>query len=253
MTAPAFINLGPLAFHSNTSHAALGGIPLQYPTNVVLGQRLVAAVFGDDLASGAMSWGSAGGEGADWPLIGRVNDGGQRTLAVFSKLADQGDVDNSAINGFNIFTPVSSTNGLGKEIGQIAAYAPSGAVEAAGTNSGTGTAVAPSSITTSANEELAVMIAAYETTSDIQAITGNTGGTWSESQSQTSLGYTLSFQQAAMPTAGTISGGSATISSALFWQNVTFAIQGVRIVTTDLLAAIDNISGVVDRPIPVTS
>lgn len=251
MTMPAFKQLGPFAFHSNTSHAAFGGIPVIFPSTIALGDRLVVAVFGDDGASGAMSWGTAGGESGDWPLIAAVGDGGQKTLAVFSRMATQADV-NQAGSGFELFTPVSSTNGLGREVGQMAAYAPSGAVEASGSNSGTGTAVAPSSITTSADDELAIMIATYESTSDIVAITGNSGGVWSESAPNTALGYTLSFQQADMPTAGVISGGSATISSSLFWQNVTFALKRTNLIVCDFLSPLALISGVSDIAGPLT-
>lgn len=244
MTAPAPIALSNVNVSDTTS------INVYYPVGVVLGQQLVAAAFGDDgfntLAAAALTWNTPSG----WSAIPAVLAGGRRSLASFRKTADDSDVT-ASFAGSTLTITATSHNGDGLSIGVMASYAPAASHEAAGAASATTNSVAPSSITSANNNELAVAIIAYESTSDVGDIAGATGGTWAQSWpsidgTEFGAGITLDFQHCALPTAGTLSGGGAPLSSSLRWLCQTFALISPNVVTVDISSPLDVLRGVSD-------
>lgn len=217
-----------------------------YAPNVALGQKMFIAVYGDDLITGSASWDTPSG----WTTTG-AQSVGHRGMSVFERVATSTDVAHS-IAGDNVTVTCTSTNGGGPAIGQMQVVNDANASESITTNTAASTTVTPGSITTTKDNSAAFMCVAYESSSSIDAIVGNTGGTWAAQAPTLANGFMLDWQIAQMPTAGTISGGSAAISSSLRWLNVCFGLQGSNIVTADFISQLAFAGGVSDiKPLEI--
>ena len=97
------------------------------------------------------------------------------------------------------------------------------------TGAGTGTTVSDTGVTTLGADRLALnLIAINDDLTGIASFTGETGGNWAQVatfESSTGTDGTVALQTAAMASAGTIDGGSATITSDA-WGVVGFALIG---------------------------
>lgn len=101
-------------------------------------------------------------------------------------------------------------------------------VESAATNSGNSSTPAPASVTTSVNGGLAVFHLGNSTNRTAGDITGETGGDYAEAYADYTPGsskFALETQTAAMATAGTISGGTCTLSASAKWVVICFGIK----------------------------
>lgn len=97
---------------------------------------------------------------------------------------------------------------------------------------GTGTTVSDCGVTTNGEDRLACNFVGVNLNTSIAAFTGMTGGTWVEAVAEfsttTGTDAALQLQTAAMASAGTIDGGTATITSA-GWGVAGFAIIGTTL------------------------
>lgn len=114
--------------------------------------------------------------------------------------------------------------------GQIARYSTSALTsptEGAATNSGSSASAAPSSVTTAGADRLVICLIATDSSSTTTAaISGATGGTWTESAAeQTGISLTNDYQHSAIAVAGTLSGGTAALSGSAAWRSITFALK----------------------------
>lgn len=110
------------------------------------------------------------------------------------------------------------------------------------TNFGTGTTVTDRSVQTLGSDRLAVSLLAVAANQALDDFTGETGGDWAEAVAEfASATGTLQVQTAQMPSAGTIDGGSFTISSA-DWGVISFGI--IPEITAGVTASIGFMSAV---------
>ncbi|MEM2129705.1 MAG: M14-type cytosolic carboxypeptidase, partial [Candidatus Bathyarchaeia archaeon] len=102
--------------------------------------------------------------------------------------------------------------------------------ESAAFTSGLGTTIsAPSSVTTSGNNQLVVAFVFVTYNNAVSSFTGETGGDWQETipEYTTTSGSRgcIQLQTAMMFSAGTITGGSCTMTSSQAWGVLAFAIK----------------------------
>jgi hypothetical protein len=243
-TAPTFGGLG--AASVGTTDAS--GLTVPYAPGVTLGAKLLVALFGDDGPTGQVNWVAASG----WSAVVSTAGGAfsRYRLSAFEKIADASDVAASlAGSSTPAFTITGSAGGgVGVSIGQMAVAPYGTTTEATGvTGLSSGTSVSPASITSSADNSLAVFIAAWQSTSDIDAVAGNSGGTWAKEPAVTTgFDYSLAWQHAPLASAGTISGGSAALSSTLLNWGISFAVKGCNLLAVDFVSPLTTISGVAD-------
>ena len=94
---------------------------------------------------------------------------------------------------------------------------------------GASSPLVPASLTTGTNNSLAVEVHAIRASSTIPAPTGESGGNWSEPLEQSNItNTTIGIFVSDMATAGTISGGSATLGTSAKWMSFTFELKEVQ-------------------------
>jgi hypothetical protein len=100
-----------------------------------------------------------------------------------------------------------------------------------GGSADTGTSVGAQSVVTNGPDRLALTFVFIDDDQAIGSFTGETGGDWTEVvaefASATGTQACLQLQSAAMPSAGTISGGSATIGVSSGWGSIGTALIGM--------------------------
>lgn len=237
MTMPSLASQGA-AVAGDTS---VSGFDVQYAPNVALGQKMFIAIMGDDLAAGSLDWDTPSG----WTRTGQQGTGARRCFCVLERVATSTDVAHS-LAGDSVHLSCSATNGTGPALAQMQVAANANATESITTGTAASATVTPGSITTTKDNSLALMACAYESSSSIDAIIGNTGGTWQAQAPTLANGFMIDWQYAQMPIAGTISGGNAAISSSLRWLNVCFGLQGSNVITVDCLSPLAFAGGVAD-------
>ena len=125
-------------------------------------------------------------------------------------------------------TVYATTSGFAGNVGGcIAVFSgahPVAGVYAAGTAGITnGTAASPADVTTTTNDELAVAAFAYANLGTISAISANS---WVEANAEVNDGtWSYDWQTLVVPTATTITGGSATLGTSGNHGIVTFALK----------------------------
>lgn len=104
------------------------------------------------------------------------------------------------------------------------------------TASGTATAINDEAVTTSGADRLAVNFVGVNDDNAVGAFTGMTGGTWAEAEAEyataTGTDACIQLQTATMASAGTIDGGSYTMSVADPWRVIGFAILPSAVAAT---------------------
>jgi hypothetical protein len=101
---------------------------------------------------------------------------------------------------------------------------------------GTSTTIADTGVTTLGPDRLALNFIGVNDDPAIDAFAGETGGDWVEAVAEyaeaSGTDGALSLQTAAMPTAGTIDGGSDGIAASFGWGVVGFALIGTTVAST---------------------
>lgn len=216
-TAPSFGAAGTVGVGDT---GALTDCIATYPTGIgnnTSGMSLFAFVFGDDGVSGSTNWNTPAG----WTSIGQIGGSTRRSSNLFWKNANSESGTLTIVNG------AGGAHGTGTSIAVIFRYSgalTSGATEAYNNSVGGTTAVAPSSITTTHLDELALCFIAFENVNTCSSIAGNTGGTWTQDNLQQST-YSVAANSAPLASIGTISGGSATLGAANSWHQHSVALM----------------------------
>ncbi len=168
--------------------------------------------------------GSAGLNGGQYIYIGRSTAGGTCSLTVVG-----------GVSGADCYFRLYEFSGVnsGATLGSILETgAGTGAADWANTL-GTSTSIAQTVMITTGADELALnLVGINDDATGIAAFTGTSGGTWlmpASFESATGTDATVSLMTADMAAAGTISGGSATITSDA-WGVVGFSLKPPAVV-----------------------
>lgn len=255
MAAPTFVNAGTGATDAGgawtytcQASAAAGNVFIVQILQDGTGGTQVAATGGTNIEA-------LDGTDNTWTLIvqgvavGSSSEGGQyifigRALSTSAPTISgtNSGTDDLYIRSYQ-FTDVSTGTTLATVIENgTAGNAPS--------VSSTGVVVSDQGVQTLGVDRLACNFGAItDDASGIALFTGATGGTWAHFQSyETATGTdgTVFFEDAAMATAGTIDGGSATIVS-LPWGVVGFALIGTTVVGGALAEPTETVLQAVNR------
>lgn len=209
MAAPTFRSVGALAT------AVSATVAVAYPAGLAAGDLLILSTRGN---AGTITGLSAPG----FTTLKSTNVGG--TAVAWSVLwAIATGSESGTVTVTQTGTSISRTSG------QMACYTGNQTTgtpfEAANSNNAISTAPAPASITTTGPDRLAAAAIMVSAATTITAISGASGGTWSESAAaQTGTAVLSDFQQATLASATTLSGGTATIGTSANWCVTTFAI-----------------------------
>ena len=118
------------------------------------------------------------------------------------------------------------------------------------TDNATNATMTPRNVGTTASDRLAINFCAVNDDVTIALITGMSGGTWVEVAEYSDSGGTdgaIQLQYAAMPTAGTLSGGSAALSLSAAWGVIDFALIGTTVAAAKSLVIPHRHRGLIVR------
>jgi hypothetical protein len=210
MATAAYSSAGA-GFGTNTSGAAWAPV---CPATVDAGDILIAHISCRDLVTNVVV-------PAGWTELDHARSSTAGRAWVFGKIAD-GTEDGAAISFGTQAVNVNRSGRIYRFTGNDWTGQDVGLVVTGWTaTSGTGSTINDVGITTASDSCLALHFIKIDDNNTLGDFTGETGGNWVEAVAEYSnnltTGVTLQLQTAAMPTAGTIDGGTVVQSAADPW------------------------------------
>jgi len=220
MPTPAFVAKGTAANVSGNISDGTWSLAPTLPGTIDAGNIIIIFVGGYSQAGSIDSFDTPSG----YTLGAQSGIGNDQAAAYFYKVAD-GSEGSSNVTCSGTF--------FGDTYGRIIAQAyvfsntDAGSFHAVGgTNTGTSTTPSFASVVTTLSNQLAVGLVWARLSTTIGSMTGETGGDWIEAAAEdTASTRVLQCQTATMNSAGTISGGSTTITSSVGWRTFSFALK----------------------------
>ena len=220
MTMPAFVSKGTAATTLGDICAATWSLAPTLPGTINAGDIIVLFVGLTVPAGTVTSFTTPSG----YTLGASSGSGAAEGAAYYYKVA-AGTEDGSTVTMDGSFDSFSAA----RVIAQAYVFSNSGAGgyhAVGGTNTGSSTTPAFTSLTTTEANELAVGLVWAGVNTTIGNPTGETGGDWTEAAAEdVASSRLLQCQTAGMASAGTLSGGTATLGSTGPWRTFSFALK----------------------------
>lgn len=216
MTIPAFVSKGTVGSGSGASSWSAS---TTLPGTINAGDIIIIFVSAITFAATVDSINTPSG----YTLGNSAGVGGLTAAAYFYKVAD-GSEDSTSVT--------STGTASGFVFGDVQSYVFSnsgtgGHDACGGSNSGSSSNPAFASLTTTTSNALAVGLTCANNTVTIGSTTGETGGNWTEAAAEDAPTSMLQCQTAQMVSAGTLSGGTSTLSLSAEWFTFSFALREV--------------------------
>lgn len=219
MTIPSYSSAGAVASSIGICNAF--GISPTCPSTVNAGDFLLFVAY--CRADTSCSW---DGPPSGFTLISNDSDTNCALLVAY-KIAD-GSEDDATVSATGVYSG-ATPRARGRVYSFINADPTSPIGNQTSFTTGSGSPLVPSSLTTGTNNSLAVEVHGVRASTTITAPTGETGGNWSEPVEQSNVtNTTIGIFEADMATAGSISGGSATLGTSAKWISIAFELKEVQ-------------------------